>query len=104
MKPLHGTIALSFAALLALGTSAMALESQPSTQSSVTPATDETGFQIFGFDIAYAGNTPEAVRNFVDGLTPQQQQAASTGCSEVLSDASLAANATVVSFCKNLNS
>jgi hypothetical protein len=107
MKTSHGTLALSLAALLALGTSAMAVEPQPSDTSSTTtmdPATDETGFQIFGFNIAFAGNTPDAVKNFVSGLTPDQQQSASVGCGEVLSDSTLSFNTTVVSFCKNLNS
>ncbi len=106
MKMSHGTLALSFAALLALGTSAMAVEPDP-IPTTVTPdasldaSTDTTGFRTFGFSIAFAGNTPDAVKNFVAGLTPDQQRSVNVGCASVLDDASMASNTTVVSFCHN---
>ncbi len=101
MKITRATLALSVAALLTLGSSAMAV--QPNSNV-FDPTLDETGFQTFGVNIAFAGNTPEAVKNFVAGLTPDQQQRISTGCGDVLSDATMARNFTVTSFCKNLNS
>ena len=105
MKTAHATIALSFAALLAVGTSAMAVELQPTTTQRADPSldaqTDMTGFRTFGFAIDTAGNTPEAVQTFISGLTPDQQNAVSVGCADVLSDAQMATNTTVVSFCKN---
>jgi hypothetical protein len=104
MKRNHTIAALSLAALLAGGTAAMALPVETvSTQSdtSLDPQKDETGFRIFGFNVAFAGNTPGAVQNFIAGLSPEQQQRVQTGCGEVMSDAGMASNFTVVQFCRN---
>jgi hypothetical protein len=104
MKRTHTIVALSLAALLAGGTTAMALTAEPAStpaDTSLDPQKDETGFRIFGFNVAFAGNTPSAVQNFVAGLSPDQQQRVQTGCGEVLSDAGMASNFTVVQFCRN---
>jgi hypothetical protein len=99
------TLALSVAALIASGATALAAEPLPAEpapqQSIMDPATDESGALIFGFNIAFAGNTPAAVQNFIAGLTPEQQQSVVAGCNEVKRDASLATNFTVVQFCHN---
>jgi hypothetical protein len=104
MKRTHAIIALSLATLLSGGTAALALNPQPvSTQSdpSLDPQTDETGFRIFGFNVAFAGNTPASVQKFISTLPPQEQQQVQTGCGEVLNDAGMASNFTVVQFCRN---
>ncbi len=68
------------------------------------PLTDETGFPIFGFNIAYAGNTPAAVKHFVAGLNATQKRSVALGCNQVLRDPDMAGNTTVFQFCRNLRS
>ncbi|HVY21553.1 MAG TPA: hypothetical protein VHA70_15940 [Bauldia sp.] len=114
MKTAHQTLALSVAALLTFGTAAMAIEPQPDTTASSSTAgtaqydmdaqTDQTGFSLFGFDIAVAGNTPAAVQEFIAGLTPAQQHSVDVGCSYAFSDAAMAPNTTVMQFCRNATS
>jgi hypothetical protein len=106
MRSAHKTLALSVAALLTLGTAAMAIEPPPPTTTQdanapVLPEMDPSGFTFFGFDIEGAGNTPDAVKSFIAGLTPEQQRNVDVGCSNVLSDPSLATNTSVVQFCHN---
>jgi hypothetical protein len=108
MKGTRAIFALSLAAVFAGGASAMAADSTSDNvnntnddQSIMDPATDQTGAAIFGFTIANAGNTPEAVQQFLAGLTPEQRQSVQTGCTDVLKDGSLQSNTTVVTFCHN---
>lgn len=64
---------------------------------------EDSGFAIFGFNIAFAGNTPAAVKHFVAGLNATQKHAVQIGCNEVLRDPGTQ-NATVFDFCRNLRS
>jgi hypothetical protein len=107
MKRSSKIIALSLAAMFAGGASALAEEVSTTTNTTsdtmiLDPATDQTGAAIFGFDISHAGNTPDAVQQFLAGLSPDQQQSVQTGCVDVLKDAAVQQNSTVVMFCHNV--
>jgi hypothetical protein len=69
---------------------------------SMDPYLDETGFSLFKVNIAFAGNTPEAVKHFYAGLKKGQQHSITVGCREVLSDNAYLQNTTVWAFCRNL--
>jgi hypothetical protein len=66
------------------------------------PILDETGYSLFRVNVAFAGNTPAAVRHFYAGLTGAQRHSIDVGCREVLSDGAYAVNTTVTMFCRNL--
>ncbi len=68
------------------------------------PFTDESGVPIFGFNIAFAGFTPAAVKHFVAGLNAQQKHSVKIGCNQVLRDPAYSQNTTVFDFCRNLRS
>ncbi len=70
---------------------------------SMDPYLDETGFSLFKVNVAFAGNTPAAVKHFYAGLTKGQQHSITVGCREVLSDNAYLQNTTVWAFCRNLH-
>jgi hypothetical protein len=69
---------------------------------SMDPYLDETGFSLFKVNVAHAGNTPAAVKQFYAGLAKGQQHSLTVGCREVLSDGAYRQNLTVTMFCRNL--
>jgi hypothetical protein len=70
----------------------------------VDPFTEDSGFAIFGFNIAFAGNTPEAVKHFVAWLNATQKHSVQVGCNEVLRSSPVSVNSTVFEFCRNYRS
>jgi hypothetical protein len=69
---------------------------------SMDPYLDETGFSLFHVNVAYAGNTPAAVKQFYAALKPGQKHSIDVGCREVLADHAYGQNLTVTMFCRNL--
>jgi hypothetical protein len=103
MKPMRTVIA---ATVLAVGMSAGAAMAAPAFPGGGFTDTfeEDSGFAIFGFNIAFAGNTPAAVKHFVAGLNATQKRSVQIGCNAVLRDPSLAQSATVFDFCRNYRS
>ncbi len=103
MKLSHGIYALSVAAGLAIGGSALAATATGTTpDQSNDPTRDTTGMAALGVDISNAGTTPDSVKAFVNGLTADQQTGITTGCQSVLANPANASQS-VQSFCQALN-
>jgi hypothetical protein len=93
--------AVAFASPVALADGMAGFTHQGDT---MDPILDETGYSLFRVNVAFAGNTPAAVRHFYAGLTGAQRHSIDVGCREVLSDGAYAVNTTVTMFCRNLRS
>lgn len=100
MKP--STYALSLAAALAIGGSALAANVTTNGVAPASNSANDTGMASLGVDITGAGNTPASVHSFVASLSTDQQSGIKNGCQRIATDPTNA-SPNVVSFCDNLN-
>jgi hypothetical protein len=102
MKIAQGIYALAVVALLAGGSVASANTSSGDNRDVMKdPSTDNTGVMALGFDISFAGDTPDTIRPYMARLTPHQQYDLINGCRD-MTDHPLYANPHVLSFCTAL--
>ncbi len=108
MKTATAICALSVAAAIAFGGTALAQSSTDQQQNTSTntqlnqdPAKDDTGMLALGVDISKVGGSPDAAKAFVATLPADQQTSLNNACKDIQSKQATS-NPNVVIFCNNL--